>query len=110
VPKLWAACNVAGQEAAATAHARGEAIELERHHPFCPHCGTAFFPLDEALALSSGQLRPQLQEQVVRLGSWLPFQPAAALLTTFTGVAVSEATVRRLTDAAYLPGLRCSRR
>jgi len=47
-----------------------------------------------------GQLTPQLQEQVVRLGSWLPFQPAAALLTAFTGVAVSEATVRRLTEAA----------
>jgi ribosomal protein S27AE len=22
----------------------GEAIELERHHAICPHCGTAFFP------------------------------------------------------------------
>lgn len=22
----------------------GEAVELERHHAVCPHCGTAFFP------------------------------------------------------------------
>lgn len=36
----------------------------------------------------------------MRLGSWLPFQPAAQLFTAFTGVAVSEATVRRLTEAA----------
>lgn len=36
----------------------------------------------------------------MRLGSWLPFQPAAQLLAAFTGVAVSAATVRRLTEAA----------
>lgn len=59
-----------------------------------------FFPLDEALALLPGQLTPHLQEQAVRLGSWLPFQPAAQLFEAFTGVAVSEATVRRLTEAA----------
>lgn len=47
-----------------------------------------------------GQLTPHLQERVVRLGSWLPFQPAAQLFAVFTGVAVSEATVRRLTEAA----------
>lgn len=41
-----------------------------------------------------------MQEQVVRLGSWLPFQRAAQLFEAFTGVAVSAATVRRLTEAA----------
>jgi hypothetical protein len=37
---------------------------------------------------------------VVRLGSWLPFGPAAQLFTAFTKVAMSESTVRRLTVAA----------
>ena len=36
----------------------------------------------------------------MRLGSWLPFGPAAQLFTAFTEVAVSRATVRRLTEAA----------
>ena len=41
----------------------------------------------------------------MRLGSWLPFAPAAAMLTHFTGVGVSTSTARRLTEgagAAYL--------
>lgn len=62
--------------------------------------GGRFFPLDEALELLPGQLTPRLQEQVVRLGSWLPFQPAAQLFEAFTGVAISAATVRRLTETA----------
>lgn len=36
----------------------------------------------------------------MRLGAWLPFRPAAALLAEFTGTTVSEATVRRRTEAA----------
>lgn len=52
------------------------------------------------LELLPGQLTPQLQEQAVRLGSWLPFQPAAQLFEAFTKVTISAATVRRLTEAA----------
>ena len=59
-----------------------------------------FFPLDEVLALLPGQLTPHLQEQVVRLGSWIPFHPAAQLFEAFTAVAVSAATVWRLSEAA----------
>jgi hypothetical protein len=36
----------------------------------------------------------------VRLGAWLPFAPAATLLTHFTGVVVSTSTTRRLTEGA----------
>jgi hypothetical protein len=45
-----------------------------------------------------GSLTPQLQEQLTQLGTWMPFAPAAALLARFTGVHVSEATARRLTE------------
>ena len=62
--------------------------------------GRRFFPLDEALGLLPGQLTPQLQEKLVRLGSWLPFGPTAQLFTAFTGVGVSESTARRITQAA----------
>ena len=43
-------------------------------------------------------MTPQLQEQLTQLGTWMPFAPAAALLARFTGVRVSEATARRLTE------------
>jgi hypothetical protein len=54
--------------------------------------------------LLPGQLTPRWPESVVRLGTWLPFAQAAEALAGFTGVTVSAATVRRLTEgsgAAY---------
>ncbi len=45
-----------------------------------------------------GALTPRLQEQLAHLGAWMPFAPAARMLTRFTGVAVSAATARRLTE------------
>jgi hypothetical protein len=41
-----------------------------------------------------------LRERLVRLGAEVPFRRAAALFALFTGVAVSEATARRATEAA----------
>jgi hypothetical protein len=61
---------------------------------------SGFSPLDEELALLPGQLTPRLQESVVRLGTWLPFAQAAEALAFFTGVTISVATVRRLTEGA----------
>jgi hypothetical protein len=66
---------------------------------------SGFFPLDEELALLPGQLTPRLQQSVVRLGTWMPFAQAADALEFFTGVRVSEPTVRRVTEgsgAAYV--------
>jgi hypothetical protein len=59
-----------------------------------------FFPLDEELGLLPGQLSPRRQESAVRLGTWMPFAQAAEALRLFTGVQVSEPTVRRVTEAA----------
>jgi hypothetical protein len=61
---------------------------------------SGFFPLDEELALLPGQLTPRLHESLVRLGTWLPFAQAAEALAFFTGVTVSEPTVRRMTEGA----------
>jgi hypothetical protein len=63
--------------------------------------GTGFFPLDDELALLPGSLTPLLQEQLVRLGTWMPFAPAAALLADFMRLSsVSASTARRHTEAA----------
>ena len=60
----------------------------------------AFFPLDEELALLPGTLTPSLQEDLVRLGAWMPFGRAGQELAHFRRVDVSRATATRLTEAA----------
>lgn len=63
--------------------------------------GPVFSPLDERLGLVPGSLTPRLHEQLVRLGTWVPFAQAAQLLEDFTdGSHVDPATVRRNTEAA----------
>jgi hypothetical protein len=57
-----------------------------------------FSPLDEELALLPGQLSPVLQEAVVRLGSWIPFERVPAEFDFFTRSTVSVETARRLTE------------
>src|SRR2546428_10959391 len=65
-----------------------------------PPAGRGFFPLDEELGLLPGSLTPRLHEHLVRLGSWMEFDPAATLLAALTGAQVTEATARRQTEAA----------
>ena len=62
--------------------------------------GSVFSPLDEELGLLPGELTPSLVESLVRLGTWLPFGPAAHMLAYFTRVVVGATTVRRLTEQA----------
>src|SRR5437667_264710 len=61
--------------------------------------GSAFFPLDEQLGLSSGGLTPHGEESLVRLATWMPFEQARELLQDLLGVRVSKATARRVTLA-----------
>ncbi len=61
---------------------------------------SGFFPLDEELALLPGSLTPVQQECLVHLAGWMPFERAAQMLWKINGVAVSEATARRQTEAA----------
>ncbi len=62
--------------------------------------GSGFSPLDEELGLLPGPWSPHLAEHLARLGARLPFAEAAAEVTAFTHVAVSETTVRRHTEQA----------
>lgn len=60
-----------------------------------------FSPLDDELELLPGSLTPSLQEALVRLGAWIPFEAAGKLLVDFMGLStLSEPTVRRHTEAA----------
>lgn len=60
----------------------------------------AFSPLDEELGLLPGPWTPTLHEEIVRLATWMPFGKALKLTAVFRHVAVSEPTVRRLTETA----------
>jgi hypothetical protein len=62
--------------------------------------GRAFFPLDDELELLPGTLTPSLQEDLVHLGTWLPFGQAAAQLRRFRQTDVSRPTAERVTEAA----------
>lgn len=52
------------------------------------------------MALLPGALTPSLQEDLVRLGSWMPFGRAAQELAHFRRTVVSRPTAERLTEAA----------
>ena len=62
--------------------------------------GRDFSPLDEELELLTGSLTPHSHESLVRLGTWMPFEKAATMLTGLLGVAVSRSKGRRCTQAA----------
>jgi len=62
--------------------------------------GRGFFPLDEELALLPGSLTPHTHESLVRLGAWMPFEPATQLLSDMLGVSVSKSKGERYTEAA----------
>src|SRR5260370_878377 len=57
--------------------------------------GEAFFPLDEQLGLVSGGGTPRVEETLVRLAGWMPFEQARDLLQDPLGLQVSKATAGR---------------
>ena len=59
-----------------------------------------FSPLDEELELLPGALTPSLREDVVRLGTWMPFERVVGELEHFRRTEVSKSSVVRLTEAA----------
>lgn len=62
-----------------------------------------FSPLDEELGLLPGALTPSLQEDVVRLGSWMPFGRVVNEVRHFRQTEISTSTARRLTGPRGLP-------
>jgi len=61
--------------------------------------GRAFFPLDERLGLRRCGVTPRIEETLVRLACWMPFEKAGELVSDLLGVRVSKARARRLTLA-----------
>ena len=95
VGRCW---NHAGGTAAGCARAGARKWPSTESTASVRRCGQGLFPLDEELGLLPGVLTPRLQEQLAHLGAWMPFAPAARMLARFTGVPISAATARRLTE------------
>lgn len=62
--------------------------------------GRGFFPLDEELQLLPGKLTPRGHENLVRLGSWMPFERAAELLNDLLGIHISRTLSQSYTLSA----------
>lgn len=63
-----------------------------------PTVERGFSPLDEELGLLPGHLTPTLQQHTTRLGMWIPFHKAGAILRDILDVEISPTTVRRCVE------------
>jgi len=80
------------------------AVRLERPYFYCVECGCGFYPLDEALDLSSGRKQPDLQRAGARLAAEVPYQTASELMEELTGVSLTEPPIHE-TVAAVTEGV-----
>lgn len=62
--------------------------------------GRGFFPLDEELGLLAGKLTPRGHENLVRLGSWMPFEQSVKVYGDLMGIDVSRIVSQNYTEAA----------
>jgi hypothetical protein len=62
--------------------------------------GRGFFPLDEELGLLPGKLTPRGHENLVRLGSWIPFEQSVQVYEDLMGIQVSRIVSQNYTEAA----------
>jgi hypothetical protein len=68
---------------------------LDRRYYYCSTCQHGFAPLDRALGLDQQATTPTVRFFAARLGAYLPFAEATALLEAFTGVTVGSSTLER---------------
>jgi len=73
-------------------------ITWQRGYYYCKECRRGQYPLDEVLNIGPGQFSDGLQSGLCRLGSALPFEPAAESFTALTGVSISPRETERLTE------------
>ena len=110
VEQQTATCPDCGREL----HARGApgrtvetrlgAVKLERSYFYCVECKHGFYPLDDALALSSQRKQPDLLRAGARLATEVPYETASELMEELTGVSLTEPPIHK-TVAALTEGI-----
>lgn len=71
-------------------------VTLERPYFYCVACGHGFYPLDEALGLSTRVKQSDVQHAGVKLGLEMPCERASTLLGELTDASMSDYTIHEV--------------
>ena len=71
-------------------------VSLSRRYFYCEQCREGFYPLDEALTLSSRRKQADMQKAAASLAAEVPYEPASELFGELTGLSFSEHVAHRV--------------
>ena len=75
-------------------------ITIHRPYFYCRVCGDGFYPLDEALNLSSRRKQYDVQEAATDLAKEVPYEKASQLFTKLSGIGMSDHVMHDVANAA----------
>jgi hypothetical protein len=75
-------------------------ITIHRPYFYCSVCRHGFYPLDEALCLSSRRKQYGMQEAATDLAKEVPYEKASRLFTKLSGVSMSDHVMHEVANAA----------
>jgi hypothetical protein len=75
-------------------------ITIHRPYFYCRVCGDGFYPLDEALNLSSRRKQYDVQEAATDLAKEVPYEKASQLFTKLSGIGMSDHAMHDVANAA----------
>lgn len=75
-------------------------ITIHRPYFYCSVCRYGFYPLDEALDLSSRKKQYDVQEAATDLAKEVPYEKASGLFTKLSGVSMSDHVMHDVANAA----------
>ena len=75
-------------------------ITIRRPYFYCSDCRYGFYPLDEALRLSSRRKQYDIQEAATDLAKETPYEKASKLFTKLSGIPISDHLMHEVANAA----------
>ena len=75
-------------------------ITIKRPYFYCCVCRHGFYPLDEALSLSSRRKQYDVQEAATELAKEVPYQKAFRLFTKLSGISMSDHVMHEVANTA----------
>jgi hypothetical protein len=75
-------------------------VTIHRPYFYCSVCRHGFYPLDEALGLSSRRKQYDVQEAAADLAKEMPYEKASQLFTKLSGVSMSDHVMHEVANAA----------
>lgn len=75
-------------------------ITISRPYFYCSSCHHGYYPLDEALGLSSGRKQYDVQEAAADLAKEIPYEKASMLFEKLSGIPMSDHLMHEVVNAA----------